>query len=170
MSGCCSTAQDAACSRPETNAGSCPACKQNGRLVATRTVKNLICDHTRVAAAVTYYFCRTPECSVVYFSDEGTFHKSDIKVRVGIKEQEDPIPLCYCFDYTRADVSRDLALRGNTDIPALVKAEVQRGFCACDVKNPSGACCLGDLARAIQQIKNDGQVIASPEEIGGEDS
>jgi hypothetical protein len=85
----------------------------------------------------------------VYFSDSVSFYKSDIKVRVGFKEQQDPIPLCYCFDYTRADLSSDVALRGETDIPDRVKAEVERGFCACDVKNPSGACCLGDLTRAI---------------------
>jgi hypothetical protein len=156
MNGCCSTGKDASCSRPETNAGSCPACKQNGRLVATLTVKNLVCDHTRVAANGPYYFCRTPGCSVVYFSDEATFQKSDIKVRVGIKEQEDPIPLCYCFDYTRANIRRDLTLRGHTDIPDLVKAEVQRGFCACDVKNPSGACCLGEITRAVMEINNNG--------------
>lgn len=170
MTGCCSTTKDVVCSRSETDASSCPACRVKGRLVATRTVKNLVREHTRVAAASTYYFCRTPECSVVYFSDEGKFQKSDIKVRVGIKEQEDPIPLCYCFDYTRADISGDLSLRGQTNIPALVKAEVQRGFCACDVKNPSGACCLGDLTRAIQQIRNDGQSAPASEDIDGEDS
>lgn len=156
MTGCCASGTNVACSRPEAGASSCPACKSKGRLVATRTVKNLVRDHTRVAAAATYYFCRTPECSVVYFSDAGDFLKPDIKVRVGIKEQEDPIPVCYCFDYTRADINRDLALRGQTDIPELVKVEVQGGFCACDVKNPSGACCLGDLMRAVQQIQNAG--------------
>jgi hypothetical protein len=50
-------------------------------------------------------------------------------------------------DYTRSDISCDLGLRGETDIPDRVRAEIQRGFCACDVKNPSGACCLGDLTR-----------------------
>jgi hypothetical protein len=105
----------------------------------------------------------------VYFSDAGDFLKPDIKVRVGIKEQEDPIPVCYCFDYTRADIKRDLALRGQTDIPELVKVEVQGGFCACDVKNPSGACCLGDLMRAVQQIQNAGGASRVSEEVEGED-
>jgi hypothetical protein len=93
-------------------------------------------------------------CDVVYFSEAVCFYKPDLKVRVGFKEQHDPIPLCYCFDYMRSDIGCDLALCGETDIPDRVKAEIQRGFCACDVKNPSGACCLGDLTRAIQQIRN----------------
>lgn len=131
----------------------CPGCTKTGKPVATRTVKNLVRDHTRVSTSDGYCFCRTLECSVVYFSEQQVFQKADMKVRVGIKEHDDPIPLCYCFDYTWDDLSRDLALDGDTDVPKRVKAEVKRGFCACDVKNPSGKCCLGDITRAVQQIK-----------------
>jgi hypothetical protein len=109
-------------------------------------------------------------CDVVYFSEAVSFYKPDLKVRVGFKEQRDPIPLCYCFDYTRSDISCDLSLRGETDIPDRVKAEIQRGFCACDVKNPSGACCLGDLTRAIQQISNNPRAEPSSQPLEGGES
>ncbi len=149
MSGCCTSKTCDASNTQPAQQSFCPVCGTKGRPVSTRTVKSLVRDHTRVSADRAYWLCRAPGCDVVYFSDSVSFYKSDIKVRVGFKEQQDPIPLCYCFDYTRADLSSDVALRGETDIPDRVKAEVERGFCACDVKNPSGACCLGDLTRAI---------------------
>jgi len=107
----------------------------------------------RVPASVSYSFCRTADCEVVYFSDQAVFKKPDLKVRVGIKETTDPIPLCYCFAYSREDVHRDIESTGSTTILEEIKAEVQGGFCACEVKNPSGACCLGDITRAIQEAK-----------------
>jgi hypothetical protein len=89
----------------------------------------------------------------VYFSDQAVFRKPDLKVRVGVKETADPIPLCYCFDYSREDVRQDIETAGMTRVLDDIKAEVQGGFCACEVKNPSGACCLGDITRAIQEAK-----------------
>lgn len=94
-----------------------------------------------------------PECDVVYFSPVGTFVKSDLKVRVEIKEREDPIPLCYCFEYTGAHVRRDMEAFGMTEIPEHIKAEIQAGFCSCEVKNPSGTCCLGEVVRAIKEAE-----------------
>jgi hypothetical protein len=121
--------------------------------VAVLTVKSLVRHHTRVPALVSYSFCRTPGCEVVYFSDQAVFNKPDLKVRVGIKETADPIPLCYCFDYSREDVRRDIESTGSTTVLEEIKAEVQGGFCACEVKNPSGACCLGDITRASQEAR-----------------
>jgi hypothetical protein len=78
----------------------------------------------------------------------------EIKVRVGIKENDNPIPLCYCFGYTREHVRTDIERGGSTGIPERIKAEIQGGFCACEVKNPSGDCCLGNVMKAIQDVQN----------------
>ncbi len=94
--------------------------------------------------------CRRTATGFVYFGEDRVFHKSDIKVRVGLKETEDPVPLCYCFDYTRADIERDIEQHGLSEILKRVKAEVQGGFCACEVKNPSGDCCLGEIHHALE--------------------
>ncbi len=153
MSECCSTSKADICSIPAAKPGFCPACGKKGKSVATLTVKSLVRDHTRVARSGSYSFCRTPDCDVVYFSDVTTFRKPDLKVRVGIKETEDPIPLCYCFDYSRADIRRDIEKLGSTKIPDEIKAEIEAGFCACEVKNPSGSCCLGDITRAVQEVR-----------------
>ncbi len=154
MSGCCSTAKDGACAVPARQPGICPACEQKAKSVQTLTVKNLVREHWRVPVSASFSFCRTPECDVVYFADEAIFRKPDLKVRVGIKEKDDPVPLCYCFEYTRENVRSDLEERGTTEIPERIKAEIQGGFCACETKNPAGDCCLGNVAKAIQEIQN----------------
>jgi CopZ-like zinc binding protein len=153
MSNCCST-QGESCLLPRSEPGLCPACGEKGKSVATLTVKNLVRDHCRVIAGVSYSFCRKKGCQVVYFSDQGVFDTTEIKVRVGIKENDDPIPLCYCFGYTRDQVRTDIESRGSTAIPERIKAEIQGGFCACEVKNPSGDCCLGNVMKAIQDVQN----------------
>lgn len=153
MSSCCPVAEDQARRLAEAEPITCPDCGNKGKPVPTLTVKSLVRDHLRVYAKASYWFCKTPPCDVVYFGLDTAFRKPDLKVRVGIKEREDPIPLCYCFGYTRADVRREIETLGSTDIPDRIKAEIQAGFCACEVKNPSGACCLGEVTRAIKEAQ-----------------
>lgn len=150
MSGCCTDRCQVPAPSPQP--GVCLQCGKKGKSVSTLTVKSLVREHTRVSAA-TYFFCRTPQCEAVYFCEGGVFRKPDLKVRVGLKETEDPVPLCYCFDYTRADIRKEVDEHGSTDIPERIKKEVQAGYCACEVKNPSGSCCLGDIMRAIQEAR-----------------
>ena len=49
-----------------------------------------------------YFFDRTPSCDVVYFSNEAQsyFRKDELSVRVGLKQTESPIALCYCFGHS----------------------------------------------------------------------
>jgi hypothetical protein len=151
MSNCC--AAESACGVSNSGGEFCPMCGSTGKTVSTLTVKSLVRGHSRVAVRdVTYRFCRTPDCDVVYYFGDIVFLKPDLKVRVGIKEQDDSVPLCYCFGYTRADVRRDLEENGSPTIPDKVKTEIESGFCACEVKNPSGACCLGELNRSVRKL------------------
>src|SRR5712691_1329919 len=136
-SNCCSVAENQPCSLPSGKPGLCPECRTKCKAVATLTVKSLVRDHTAVPAAAQFLFCRTPDCEVVYFSDRVLFKKPDLKVLVGAKETTGPVPLCYCFEYDREDIRRDMDATGNTTILEKIKAEVQGGFCACEVKNPS---------------------------------
>ena len=134
----------------------CPSSGTVGSKVDLVTVKALLTgDALRRLDGSTYRFCPAPDCDVVYF-DSGAgslFRKSDLTVRVGLKETEDPIPVCYCFGFAVADLRRDLAARGKTDIPAVITAEIKAGHCACEVKNPQGTCCLGNVSRAAGHLK-----------------
>jgi hypothetical protein len=69
-------------------------------------------------------------------------------VRVGAKETADPIPVCYCFGFTRKDIEDEIVETGRSTVADRIKTEVNAGNCACEVRNPSGKCCLGGVARA----------------------
>lgn len=149
--GCSVTAADA-------DTALCPKSRTVGLKVDLITVKALLTgDALRRLDGRAYRFCPEADCDVVYFdrAADSVFRKSDLEVRVGQKEHEDPIPVCYCFDITVADLRRDIATRGETEIPAMITAEVKAGHCACEVKNPQGSCCLGNVSKAVKRIQSE---------------
>lgn len=133
------------------------ACPVNGarcKRVDILTVRSLLRKLPLGMLSTVYYFCEAPDCDVVYFPldpDGPAFHRSDLSVRVGVKETEDPIPVCYCFGFTRKDIWDEIAETGRSTVAERVKAEVQAGNCACEVKNPSGKCCLGNITRMARE-------------------
>ena len=154
MSDCCTAAPGGACALPSPrDPAVCPACGRKGKPVGVLTVKHLVRDHMAVQNPASYSFCRTRDCEVVYFAPGSVFRKPDLKVRVGLKESADPIPLCYCFGYDESDIRRDMEEHGRTEIPQRIKAEVKAGMCACETRNPSGKCCLGEVQQALQKAQ-----------------
>jgi hypothetical protein len=104
-----------------------------------------------------YYFDRNPECDVIYFSNEARsyFEKGELTVRVGLKETEAPIPLCYCFGHTAESAREEIVSTGRSTMAERITAELRAGKCSCEVKNPSGKCCLGEVNRAIHRIRKE---------------
>jgi hypothetical protein len=145
-------------SNPGSEVTICPESGTIGPRVDLITVKALLRPSAlRRLEGKDYHFCPTSDCEVVYF-DRGSgsrFRRTDLLIRVGQKESEDPIPVCYCFDFTIADLHRDLATRGETNIPETITQEIRTGHCACEVKNPEGVCCLGNVREAVKRIKSD---------------
>lgn len=87
-----------------------------------------------------YFFCDDPECDVVYFSEDGRlFNRDDLRTVVGQKNRQDDKILCYCFGVSAEDYRKDESLKDF--VTEMTKAEI----CACDVRNPSGKCCLKDF-------------------------
>jgi len=143
----------------------CAACHSKAKKVERLTVEHLIKDERLEEVRETqYYFCETPSCEVVYFSNEtGQYlRKGDVRVRVGIKETEDPIPICYCFDFTEKMVRDQLLETGTTIIPDAITQEIRAGRCACEVKNPSGRCCLGEVKRSVNRVQAQLKLAAQP--------
>ena len=141
------------CVVPHT--GAIPVCPMNSQVtkpVGRQTIESLVKPEVKaVLTPQPYYFCDAPDCDTVYVSALGdhVITKDQLTVRVGIKETEDPIPLCYCFNYDRKDVRDDIRLRGDTDIQKIITARVKAGECRCEVTNPSGGCCLGTVSKEI---------------------
>jgi hypothetical protein len=133
--------------------GTCPACGKKGRQVDRLTLKALLRPQALARLAEAQYsFCRNPECSVVYFTDDtaSAYYIGDLKVRVGIKAREDPIPICYCFGHTRAGAWAEIQETGTSTLLASIRAHIQAGRCGCEVNNPSGACCLGEVTQVVR--------------------
>jgi hypothetical protein len=103
-----------------------------------------------------YSFCRTSQCDVVYFSNSHAskrFRKTDLKVRVGIKETDDPIPLCYCFGHTAASIREEIEQTGTSTVVESIRRDIQAGRCQCEIRNPSGKCCLAEVTSAVRKAK-----------------
>lgn len=134
----------------------CPRCGATGRVVRDETIQAILKPGLATSLlAVERRFCRTPSCDVLYYGADGRMvNKSAATVRVGIKESADPIPLCYCFGVSRADVRKEVAETGECMIPSRIVAEVRAGRCGCEVKNPSGACCLGEVNKEVKDSKD----------------
>jgi hypothetical protein len=101
----------------------------------------------RAVRGLQYFFCPTRECRVVYFSDDGQqqFMTNDIRERVYQKAPDDAVvPVCYCFNY-RAGKLRAASSTEYDQIVADINAGIQADQCACDLRNPQGSCCLGNV-------------------------
>ena len=140
--------------KPET--GRCESCQSKGQPVSRKTVllvlKPDLLDRARHG---NYSFCSERDCSVVYFEDNGRVHFTvdDLRIRVGVKVKDDPIPLCYCFGFDESHIREEIEQTGNTTIPDEVSGLIREGLCACEARNPAGVCCLGELHKAAKRLK-----------------
>ena len=102
----------------------------------------------------TYRFCAERNCRIVYFEEQGDriFTVDDLRIVVGVKATTEPIPLCYCFGFDERHLREEIAQTGTTTIPEKISHLIREGLCACDVRNPSGRCCLGDVKKIAKAL------------------
>jgi hypothetical protein len=140
-------------SKGEVVADICAECGEKGTTVDPITLKALLAaEGLRRGVPPHPRFCAGANCPVVYFDRGVVFREADLVVRVHAKHpDDDDVPICYCFRITPATLERQIAIGGRSTARDEIAALVRAGRCACEVKNPKGTCCLGDLARAEQQ-------------------
>ena len=146
---------EACCSVNSADVGAarCPASAFPGKPVDWTTVAAL--SKGRIPAKQDFRLCRDADCEVVYYGSVGTvLTVSDLYVYPGFKSGSDGL-VCYCFLHRKADLGRQLSETGETDVFASIKEEVQAGNCACEVRNPSGKCCLGEVQQAIRSLQKE---------------
>ncbi len=166
---CCGTPVGAV----NTSSVASPVCKEcdgKARKVERLTLEHMLKgEHQPEIKDTQYYFCGAPNCDVVYFSNETGqyFTKADARVRVGLKEKEDPIPICYCFGHTVASAREEIAGAGRSTVVASITAEIQAGNCACETKNPSGSCCLGEVSQAVKALLKEQVALSTGEPASG---
>src|SRR5215212_10203764 len=123
-------------------ATACPVTGATGRAVDSITLKAML----RPAALATldptaqHYYCPDPSCDTVYFAVDRTYGRADIEVSVFDKDAGGGVPVCYCFGWTRDGLRAE-----GTRASAEIRAHIAAGRCGCEVNNPKGVCCLGDV-------------------------
>lgn len=147
MESCCTV--DAAAPPAPTH---CPECSQPGRLVERVTVKAMLRPRALMRlSAPEHRFCPTPRCPVVYFGFEEVFDRSEIVVPVFQKEPAGSRTVCYCFAVTETDLRREIEQTGHAVAADVIKDHIEAARCACELKNPQGSCCLGNVALATRE-------------------
>lgn len=145
MSDCCEANGDA------PRQAVCPVTGTTGTRVRLQTVKAILTEAgLRRLVPTSYYFCPEPACTVVYFSQHGEHYSTyDVRTSVWQKEPVGRRLLCYCFGENEQAMASEIAATGTSGALDRVKEHVRSGRCACDIRNPRGVCCLGDLKMAI---------------------
>lgn len=129
----------------------CPVDGSPGRAVRHLTVAAL--TRLSVPPLQQLWLCTSPECDVVYFGDAGALlRRGDVRVVPSFKTGAEDL-LCYCFEHRRRDLARDIEATGATPVLASITAQVRAGDCACAVRNPTGKCCLPEVAAAIEELR-----------------
>lgn len=130
----------------------CPVCGMKGKPVQGQTVKALLSVSLRAVQDVDYLFCRTRTCPVVYFSLNGeqSFTTAQVRERVYQKEPDsDDVLVCYCFQHCVGEI-RTASPAARAAIVDDINTGINAGQCACDLRNPQGACCLGNVRGLIK--------------------
>jgi hypothetical protein len=122
----------------------CPVNGQEYSAVSSRTIfHNIARPWLWQAKDQSYYFCDDPECDIVYFGqDDSVLNISCLRTAVGIKERTKNSTLCYCFGVTFD------AVISNPEIKNFIVNRTKAEQCACDIRNPSGRCCLKDFPKS----------------------
>ena len=134
---------------------SCPVSGTSGKPVKLVTLKALLTPSAlaTLEPAESYRFCADVNCDVTYFSEGRTYLQADVKVPIYQKDPGALVPVCYCFGHTRADLERATTDGHAEEIPRSISAHVKAGRCGCEVNNPQGSCCLGNVNRAITNLR-----------------
>lgn len=132
----------------------CPANGQMGKSLDTSTVKALLAVSLRQVRDTDYLFCEAPDCAVVYYSADGaqTFRVDELREPVYQKRpDDDDVLVCYCFRHSIGEI-RGASAEWRAAILADINAGIRAGQCACDLRNPEGTCCLGNVRALMASL------------------
>ena len=154
---CCSVGVCEVSMPPQiSSVGLCPQSGSKGKRVDGTTVKAMLSVSLTEVRDTPYFFCKDADCLVVYFSADGTqtFAKDQIRERVYQKEPDsNDVFICYCFRHTPGSIRTELASTSESTVIEAINAGIKAGQCACDIRNPQGVCCLGNVSAVVKGIQ-----------------
>ena len=167
---CCPPeAGNAVCDLPVQNferlaraAPACPGCGKTAKPVQGQTVNALLSVSLREVRDAEYLFCRTQTCPVAYFPPESdqTFTVEQIREKVFQKEPgASEVWVCYCFRHAVGEV-RTASLEARLGIMDDINTGTDSGQCACELRNPQGSRCLGNVRGLIKRLEKESVAVA----------
>ncbi|MGE7919732.1 putative iron-sulfur cluster-binding metallochaperone [Viridibacillus sp. NPDC093762] len=139
------------------NDGVCPTCNNIAKNVKLITLKSLLKPTVleTLNTNVNHYFCSSKECDVVYFdANNKKYLASDIKVIVHQKDDYITTPICYCFDWTKEKIDKYVKQELSPNPIEHIRVNIKENRCGCEVNNPQGSCCMGNVTKYINSIKS----------------
>ena len=111
--------------------------------------------------------CRAPDCAVVYYrrARAQTFHVDELrKAAVHQKRpDDDDVLVRYCFRHSIGEIAGPRR-SGAPAILADINAGIRAGQCACDLRNPEGTCCLGNVRALMASLSASRRVISQADD------
>jgi len=145
------------CCSKVISSSSCPICETTKQIVNAITLKHwLEASLVPFIGEGPFYFCDSNDCAVVFFSgDHSTqYTKDQLRSRVASKETSGPSTVCYCFGVSKEMISEEILKTGKSTFLSWIAKEVKQGNCACEVRNPAGVCCMGEIKKAEKDFLN----------------
>ncbi len=137
----------------------CPSCGAVGRGVEDLTVKAqaTVEGRWRFTPGAGWRHCPTVGCEVVWFptdpADAPVLTRDFAAGPLGQKEPGPDALVCHCFGVHERDLAVALDEGREDAVTARIREGTRTGRCACEVLNPQGSCCLGNVAKAIQRLR-----------------
>lgn len=146
MSHCC-------LNTPKAEIRSCPLCQHKGKPIQSSTLKSQLKPQAmRKITSEHYFFCKTPACKIVYFNETSQFRTVDVREKVFQKDPSPDCYVCYCFGFTRSDILKDTEAE-EPGIAQQISAWTTDKKCACELRNPQGSCCLGNVKQVQKKTR-----------------
>ncbi|AHF07219.1 (2Fe-2S)-binding protein [Desulfitobacterium metallireducens DSM 15288] len=118
----------------------CPICNGMGQKVRMETVEHQIQPSIEIEAEQ-FFLCRTPECEVAYYTQDGhkTIFQDELINKIWFKNISSPITICYCANVTEEEILHHVAVaQCCSTLDDIKKHTGANTGCDCLTKNPAG--------------------------------
>ncbi len=147
---------DDCCRAPMSKNGSgrCPISGGVGQSVKWTTMVALSAVPIPPRQAIS--LCLDMDCEVVYFGESGLeLRGADLHTVPGFKVGGDNL-VCYCFQHSRSAIEQEVRTLASSPTFDEIRKQVKAKNCACEVRNPTGKCCLRDIQRIVEETSMKG--------------
>ncbi|GAB6174188.1 (2Fe-2S)-binding protein [Paradesulfitobacterium aromaticivorans] len=118
----------------------CPVCNGIGQKVHKITVEYQVQSDVEIAGEQ-FFLCRTPDCEVAYYTDDGnkTILQDRLINKIWFKNVPPPVLICYCAGVTKEEILYHVAVaQCCSNLEDIKRHTGANTGCECLTKNPAG--------------------------------